>query len=153
MRKLRDISKTSKVNEIKIKYEGETFRFNLNEELSINTAKINTELKEQPSYYGFLLLLRNRLLTQKEDLERQSDKRYAHVYLRTAEKINPKTNRPFSDKAAIQTAMEDTEYNNIRTKFIQAKQNYNDINSCVVSFEQRAQLIQSLSANLRNENK
>lgn len=153
MKKLKDISKTSKVNEIRIKYDGEIFKFNLGEELSINTTKINTELKEQPSYYGFLLLLRNRLLTQKEDLERQADKRYAHIYLKTAEKINPKTNRPYSDKAAIQTAIEDEQYNIARTKFIQAKQNYNDINSCVISFEQRAQLIQSLSANLRNENK
>lgn len=153
MKKLKTLSSKSKVNIIKIKYDGETFTFNLSEELSINVEKLNQELKEQPSYYGFLLLLRNRLLTVKEDLERTSDKRYAHIYLKTCEKINPKTNRPYSDKAAIQMAIEDETYNEYRSKFTKAKQNYNDINACVTAFEQRATLIQSLSANIRNENK
>lgn len=153
MRKLKSLATKSKVNDIKIKYDGETFSFNLGEELSINPEKINQELKEQPSYYGFLLLLRNRLLTLKEDLERQSDKRYAHVYLKSCDKTNPKTNRPYSDKAAIQMAIEDESYNDARVKFLKAKQNYNDINACVTAFEQRATLIQSLSANLRNESK
>lgn len=151
MRKLKEIASKSKINEIKIRYQGETFKFNLNEELSINPHKISQELKEQPGYYGFLLLLRNRLLTIKEDLERQKDKTYAHVYLTFSEKTNPKTNRPYSDKAAIQKALDSTKYNDAVEKYLKAKQDYNDINSCVSSFEQRANMIQTLSANIRNE--
>lgn len=153
MGKLKSISSGSKINEIRIKYNGETFRFNLNEELSITPSKINKELEEQPSYYGFLLLLRNRLLTVKEDLERQMDKAYAHIYLKTCEAINGKTNRPYSDKAAIQKALSSEKYNDAKQAFIKARQDYNDINSCVVAFEQRASLIQSISANLRNESR
>lgn len=153
MGRLKDISSNSKVNEIKIKYGGETFKFNLNEELSINTNKLNQEIKDQPSYYGFLLLLRNRLLTIKEDLERQKDKVYAHQYLKTCDKINPSTNRPYSDKAAIQKALASVEYNSISKEYFKARQDFNDINSCVTAFEQRSSLIQSLSANLRHETK
>lgn len=148
---LKDISSTSKINDIYIKYDGETFKFNLNKELSISPDKINKELTEQPSYYGFLLLLRNRLLAIKEDLEREADKVYASKYLSTCDKINSKTNRPFSDKAAIQMALASGSYNLAKDKAIKAKQNFNDINSCVTAFEQRATLIQSLAANIRNE--
>lgn len=146
------ISKDSKVNEIKIKYNGETFKFNLNEELSINTTKLNQEIKEQPSYYGFLLLLRNRLLTVKEDLELEKDKVYAHQYLKTSDAINPSTNRPYSDKAAVQKALSAKAYIEASQKFLKAKQDHNDINSCVIAFEQRSNLIQTLSSNLRKEN-
>ena len=149
--KLIDIVKNSKINEIKIKYDGETFRFNLREELSITPSKINAEIKEQPGYYGWLLLLRNRLLTVKDDLERQVDKVYAKHYLKTCDEINPKTNRPYSDKAAIQKALATEEYNDIKAKSIKAKQSYNDINSCIMAFEQRSNLIQTLAANLRKE--
>jgi hypothetical protein len=150
-KRLGEISAKSKVNEIKIKYNGETFRFNLNEELSINPKKLNEELKEQPSYYGFLLLLRNRLLTTKEDLEIQKDKVYAHNYLKTSDAINPSTNRPYSDKAAVQKALSAKSYIEASQSFLKAKQDYNDINSCVMAFEQRSSLIQSLSANVRAE--
>jgi hypothetical protein len=151
MSKLNSIVKSSKINEIKIKYDGETFKFNLNEELSINPKKINEQLKEQPSYYGWLLLLRNRLLTMSEDLERQVDKVYSSIYLATSDKINPKTNRPYSDKAAVQKALGSEKYNDIKAKQLKAKQNFNDINAVVRAFEQRANLIQTLSSNLRSE--
>lgn len=151
IKKLENIVKKSQINEIKLKYNGEVFKFNLNEELSIDTAKINRELKEQPSYYGWLLLLRNRLLTVKEDLERQVEKEYARVYNLYSEKINPKTNRVYSDKACIQKALNSENYNDLKKKAIKAKRDWLDINSCVIAFEQRSTLIQTLSANMRSE--
>jgi hypothetical protein len=151
MSRLNKIVKDSKINEIRIKYDGELFKFNLSSELSITEEKINSELKEQPAYYGWLLLLRNRLLTQMEDLEREVDKIYAHIYLSQSDKINPKTNRPFSDKAAIQKALSSEKYNSMKAKLIKAKLNYNDIVACVKAFEQRASLIQTLASNLRKE--
>jgi len=141
----------SSINDITIKYGKETFNFNLVEELSINENKINEELKEQPSYYGFLLLLQSRLLTVKEDTQRQADSKYASKYLKASEKKNPNTGRNYSDKAAIQIALADEGYNLAVKRALQAKQDYNIITSCVRSFEQRAHLIQSLAANQRRE--
>jgi hypothetical protein len=152
MSKLSKIVSESKVNDITIKHDGETFKFNLAEELSINPNKINSQIKEQPSYYGWLLLLRNRLMVHKKDLERQVDKVYSKEYLKYSDKVNPKTNRPFSDKACIQKALASDDYNDIKKKFLNAEKNYNDINSCVIAFEQRATLIQTLAANQRKEN-
>jgi len=154
MSKGRKISKytNSSITDVKIRFNGETFKFNLAEELSINEAKLNDELKEQPSYYGFMKMLQARLLTVKEDLERQADKTYASKYLKAAEAINPTTNRVYSDKAAIQKALANEDYNKILEKSIKAKEDYNIVDACVRSFEQRASLIQTLAANMRREN-
>lgn len=151
MANLKEIVRKSKVNEISIKYEKEHFQFNLNEELSINPDKITKELQEQPSYYGFLLLLRNRLLTVKEDKLRQLEKIESQLYMKYCSKINGKTNRPYSDKNAKEMVYANDKYNDAKISHIKAIQNYNDINACVMAFEQRATLIQSISANLRNE--
>lgn len=151
MSRLGKLVNNSKVNEINIKYGKEKFSFNLNEELSITPSRINEELKSQPSYYGFLLLLRNRLLTTKEDKERESEKVYSMLYQKYCEKINPKTNRPYADKNAKELVIGSKRYNEAKIEFIKAKQDFNDIDSCVRAFEQRATLIQTLAANLRKE--
>ena len=151
MANLKDIVKSSKVNEIVIKYGKETFKFNLNEELSINPEKIMKELQEQPSKYGFLLLLRNRLLTLKEDKGRELDKLDSRLYMKFCNEVNPKTNRPYSDKNAKEMVYGNKKYNEAKIEHIQSIQNYNDINACVYAFEQRASLIQTIAANLRAE--
>ena len=148
---LKSLSSQSRINIIKIKYDNETIKFNLSEELSINPNKIKKQLEEQPSYYGFLLLLRTRLLTIKEDKEREAEKTYSNIYKAYSEKINPKTNRAYSDKAAEKLVEGSTKYNEARKEAIQAKQDYNLINSCVIAFEQRATLMQTIAANIRSE--
>ena len=149
---LKEIVKKSKVNKVKLKHGGETFEFNLHEEVSISPSKIQRELQDQPGYYGFLLLLRSRLLTIKEDREREKDKIHSSIYLKACDQINPKTNRPYSDKAAVHKATSSKGYNDAAEKFIKAKHEYNIINSCVMAFEQRSSLLQTLAANIRKEN-
>ena len=62
MKNLKKYSNSSSLMNIKIKYGEEIFKFNLKEELEINEDKINSELKEQPSIYGFLTLLHKKLM-------------------------------------------------------------------------------------------
>lgn len=137
--------------DIKLKYNGETFKFNLYEELSINPEKINHELKEQPSYYSFLLLLQSKLLVLKEDKEREMEKAYAKEYSNLAVKINPQTNRVFSDKLAKELSIATERYQKANIEYLTAKNDYGIIQSAVKGFEQRFSLIQTLSANLRRE--
>lgn len=152
MGKLLDIVKNSKINKIKIEFNGEKFNFNLVEELSISQSKLNSELKDQPSYYGFLLLLRNKLLTVRDDKERLLDQVSAGEYKKLCETTNPKTNRLYADKTAKELVFLSPKYNKAKEEFLKARQDYNDINSCVLAFEQRSTLIQTLAANIRKEN-
>lgn len=137
--------------EVKIKFEGQVFKFNLNEELSINPDRINQELKEQPSHYAFLLLLQSKLLVYKEDREREMERVYAEKYSKYCEKINPKTNRPYADKLAKEMAIASTDYQEAHKKFLSSKKDLGIIQACVKGFDQRFSLIQTISANLRKE--
>lgn len=150
-KKLRSLVKNSSLMEVKVKYNDETFRFNLNDELSINIDKINSELTEQPSYYSFLTLLQSKLIVFKEDCEREVDKIYAKKYSRLCEKINPNTNRIYSDKLAKELAIASEEYQKAFKKMLSAKNDVGIIQACVKGFDQRFSLIQTLSANLRKE--
>lgn len=145
-------SRKSSITQVKIKYGSEVFRFNLTDELSISELKINEELKEQPSYYGFLKMLQARLLTVKEDTEAESNKAYSSAYLKACETRNPNTNRNYSDKTAREIAIANDNYNKKLKQSIKAKEDYNLIDACVKAFEQRASLIQTLAANMRKEN-
>jgi hypothetical protein len=151
MGKLSEIISKTKVTHIKLEFNGEKFKFNLIDELVISEKRIQKELEEQPSYYGFLLLLRNRLLTVKEDAERELEKVSAHEYKRFCETNNPKTNRLYADKTAKELVYLSPKYDRVKRKSIKAKQDYNDINACVLAFDQRSNLMQTIAANLRRE--
>lgn len=150
-KKLDKYLRKSSIDEVVLDYKGEKFIFKLSEELQINEKKINSEIKDQPSYYGFLKLLQSKLISEKEDNERKVDYIYARLYKLNSEKINPKTKRFFSDKAVIQLVLQNDKYNKALKKAIKSREDLNIINSCVRAFEQRAELIQTISANLRRE--
>lgn len=142
---------SSSLMQVKLKYNGESFRFNLVDELSISPDKINSELKDQPTYYSFLLLLQSKLIVYKEDCERELSKIYARKYIKFSEKKNPLTGRNYSDKLAKELAIDSEEYQSAYKKLLGAKNDLGIIQSCVRGFEQRSSLIQTLSANLRKE--
>lgn len=150
-KKLKSLVSKSTLMDIKLKYNGEVFKFNLHEELSINPDRINQELKEQPSHYSFLLLLQSKLLILKEDKEMEMDKAYAKEYSRLANKINSLTNRVYSDKLAKELAIASDGYQSAVKGYLTAKNDLGLIQSAVRGFEQRFSLIQTLSANLRRE--
>lgn len=150
-KKLKAYVEKSNLMDIKLKYNGETFKFNLHTELSINPDRINQELKEQPSHYSFLLLLQSKLLVTKEDREREMNKAYAKEYSRLCEKVNPKTGRAYSDKLAKELAISSDKYQDTYKDYLTAKNDLGIIASAVRGFEQRFSLIQTLSANLRRE--
>lgn len=141
----------SKVTDIKIKYDGEVFRFNLGKELSINQDRLNDELISQPSYYGFLIMLQNKLLIVKEDKERIMEKTFAKEFKKLLSSVNPNTNRNYSEKLAKELVLSSDNYDKTRIQFIKAKSDYLIMVSAVRAFEQRSSLVQTLSANTRSE--
>jgi hypothetical protein len=136
---------------IKIQYGEEKVAFNLYEELKISPEKINDELMRQPGYYGFLLLLHKKLLTEFERAKTKRNKTWGKLYLKAKEMKSTATGRLFTDDMAKAYVEKHPEFLDITEACIVAKDNADTIYSCVKAFEQRKDLIQSISSNLRNE--
>jgi len=141
----------SKLMDIKIVYQGERIKFNLFEELVINENKVNSELKDQPGYYGFLLLLHKKLIRVSEDKKIEADKLWGKSFTDWKGEKDTATGRPHSKEMAKEMANQDEPWLKAISNYFKAKEQAGIIDSCVRSFEQRGHLIQSIAANLRKE--
>lgn len=56
---------------ISVKYKGKIVTINITKELSIDENIINSQLKNIPSSYAFLCLLRDNLIKKRDALERE----------------------------------------------------------------------------------
>src|SRR5690606_10749545 len=120
-------------------------------ELVISEKQINNEITEQPSHYAFLSLLLNKLETIKVDREAQLNKVRANKFIKFKKRIDPTTNRAYNNDIAEAKTILDPEYIRAEKAAIKAKEDWAVIKTCVESFNQRASLIQSLSANIRKD--
>lgn len=120
-------------------------------ELKISEAIISTEIKNQPSKYGFLLLLHKKLLTAFEEAKLKRGKIIGMLTLEGKEKLQPHTNRPFTDDMVKAWVESHKKYLEASQACIAAKDAADAIYACVKGFEQRKDLLQTLSSNQRNE--
>ena len=148
--KLRGYAKTKALMDINIKYGDESFSFNLFEELQINESLIMRELKNNPSSYGFLTMLHKKLIRKKKDTELEKDKLYASLHIKA--KQNTELFGKVPTKEDISQMVENTKsYQIMRADHIKVVHDCDIIEACVRAFEQRASLLQTISANLRKE--
>lgn len=136
---------------IEINYGGKVIRFNLYDELKIddtNAGTLGNELKFQPSSYGFLILLHKKLLSTFETLKQRRKKAWASAYL-SAKKSSQTGTRFLPDEMAKAEADNDSKYNKLTLLCIKAKDDADTIFACMKSFEQRKDLLQTLSSNNR----
>jgi hypothetical protein len=131
--------------------ENEKFNFNLFKEIKINEANVKQELINQPSAYAFLTMLHKELLKKLGDLKVNETKAYAKAYIKNKTQTNKDTGRPNSDDLAKQKSELDILYIKAQRAVIAMAHDVGIIESCVRSFEQRASLLQTLSANSRKE--
>ena len=139
----------SEVNQISIRYKNEDFEFSLWQELSIDEDNIEKELKTQPSYYGFLLLLQKKLNTRFEDFKRRRRKVYGKLLLRAkSQKVG---SRFMNDETARAWVESHPQFDKITKLCIKAKDDADTIYAAVQGFQQRKDLLQTLSSNRRKE--
>ena len=141
----------SKLMDISITYGKKKFTFNLFEELQINEQLIENELLNQPSYYGYLGMLRNKLQRRVDDLSIEVDKKYAHFYLKY-KNDSKETNKAEAARSAKYKAEKNPLYTGLRKKLSKAKEDLGSIKVCLDSFEQRSRMVQSINTNRRQEN-
>jgi len=151
MNKLRKYFSKSDLMNLKIIYGEEIFKFNLFEELTISEDKINAEAKEQPSAYGFLGLLAIQLKKIKKEKENDLNMEYSRLYLLNKDKKDPSTGRPMSKDFIEAKIVTNLSYQAKLKILWQAEADAENLDTCVKSFEQRANMIQTLSANVRKD--
>ena len=120
-------------------------------ELRLDERVLNEEMKGQASKYGFCLLLVGKLKTIFEELKVEKDRTYGRLYFKAKEQKSTSTGRYLSDDMAKAWVEKHPQYIKACLACIKAKDNVDTIYSCIKSFEQRKDLAQSISSNLRNE--
>lgn len=151
MGRLKGYAKSSDIMNINISFGKEQYVFNLYEEAVVSEVVINKEIKEQPTSYAFLTMLQTRLNRVVADAEKEMEKKYSEVYNRYKEKVNDATGRVYDKDYASHIANANPGYQRKKEAFIKAKEDLGIVSTCVKAFEQRAFLIQTLSANIRKE--
>lgn len=142
----------TKISEVKddhvnIMYNGKKITIDVTEELRINEQVINSQLKEMPSSYSFLLLLRSNAIKERNLLDRQKDIAYSEAYLFYKDSnSNGMTNEKANHKANT-----NSKYTSLYEKWLKACNKVSILDDICKSFESRQTIIQTLSANLRKE--
>ena len=149
--KLLKYAESSDIMNITIKYGRERFSFNLNEELRINENIINSQIKDQPTSYAFLTMLQQKLIKLAKDKEFELQKIYARQLESLRGGKDPSTGRPPSKDSCEVIILASDEYQEKAKELVLIESNANTIRRAVEAFEQRKDILQTLSANLRKE--
>lgn len=149
MSKIKKIASRSSIMDISIKYGKDVVKFNLFEELVVDENKLNDELKNQPSYYGFLAMLMAKLKRVMEDKKAELNKIEKELFLEYKEDKDPHTGRPYSNDMAEASIVSEPDYIKALDNYNKAEEDYNIVKACVDAFTQRSHLIQTISANMR----
>lgn len=152
MGKIQKYAAKSQIMDISIHFGEESFSFNLHEELEISEERLQREIQGQPSSFAFLSMLHKKLLKVAKDQEMKMKAVRAQQYLNWKQDINPETSRPYSDDQSDAYAEVSKKYQEALKEYLDAFDMVNTIETAVKSFEMRANLIQTLSANSRSKN-
>lgn len=149
MKKVKRYAEKSRLMDVSISYGDEDFHFNLFAELVIDENTINNELMVQPSSYAFLSMLHKKVLRIAKDKKAETEKIYANKYVLYKKQIDTDTNRQNPKETAKELAIRSKDYQNSLQEYHKAEEDAGIIEVCVKAFEQRKDLIQTLSANIR----
>jgi len=119
---------------------------NISRELEINENIINSQLKNIPSNYAFLCLLRDKIIKRRDKLEKEKDYAYSKAWLYYKESDNRLNNDTVSHKALTSKI-----YIKANDKYLKALDKANRFISICKAYESRERIIQTLSANIRKQ--
>lgn len=131
---------------ISVKYKGKIVTINITKELSIDENIINPQLKNIPSSYAFLCLLRDNLIKKRDTLEREKNIAYSKAWLFYKESDNRLNNDTANHKAMV-----NPKYLSIEERYLKAVHKANKLISICRAYESRERIIQTLSANIRKQ--
>lgn len=131
---------------ISVKHKGKIVTINITKELSIDENIINSQLKNIPSSYAFLCLLRDNLIKKRDALEREKNIAYSKAWLFYKESDNRLNNDTANHKAMV-----NPKYLSVEERYLKAVHKANKLISICRAYESRERIIQTLSANIRKQ--
>lgn len=146
--KLNKYASKSELMNMSIKYGDEHFKFNLFEELAINENVINKELRGQTQSQAFLAILHKKLIRLAADKKIELDKQKARVWLKgKKDQINGRVPTKEDLRAMVDADIKSIKLSQL---VVDLEHQCNLLETCVRTFETRAHMLQTVSANTRN---
>ena len=146
----KEIQQITSVNKIKndklvIIYKGKRHVIDITRELQVDENIINSQLKQHPSNYAFLSLIKDSYINQRNKLQREMETAYhkAWVYYKESGGI--------SNDLAEHKAASNPKYLSISERYEKINFKANKLISVCKAYESREKIIQSLNANLRKQ--
>lgn len=144
-----ELAKELKDGEIVIKLPSGVLKGNYFQDLKINPSALNSELQNQPARYAFWAMIVNlqrafveRLKTELSEYEAQ-----LYLYLRSQKSGSEK----MTEKVIEATIMLDTKRRKMADELLRQRLKLEHLVSILTAFQQRKDMLMTLSANLRRE--
>ena len=129
---------------IRVRYKGQLVKINISKELAINENLLNTQLKQLPSNYAFLCLLRDKAIRDRDRLEKKKDAAYSRLWLFYRDTCS-------NNDTAAKKAECSSKYIKIEREHLKAIDKANKLISVCRAYESRERILQTLSANIRKQ--
>lgn len=139
--------KTVKSDVLKVRYQGKIIRINITKELSINESIINSQLKDSPSSYAFLCMLKNKYIKERDKLDREKEIAYSEAWL-----YYKSSDSKMNNDTANHKANTNKKYISIYNKWQKISNIAENLISICRAYENRENILRTISANLRKEN-
>lgn len=131
---------------LNIRYKGKNISINISKELSINENIINTQLKELPSNYAFLCLIRDDYIRKRDILEKELNRTFSEIWLFYKQSDSRLNNDTLNHKT-----LSNKRYILVEGRYMKIVSKTNKLISICRAYESRERIIQTLAANLRKQ--
>ena len=130
----------------KVKFKGKIIEIDTSKELSINENIINSQLKESPSSYAFLCLIKNHYIKLREELEDEIKKAYSEAWL-----FYKNSDSRINNDTANNKAETNKKYISLKKQYLKVSEKTDNLIAITKAFEGRENILRTISAKLRKE--
>lgn len=134
-----------KKNTLKILFRGKTYEIDLDQELMIDENLVNQSLRRSPSNYALLVMVRDRLIYKRDKLEKAKDQAYSKAWLYYKESGN------VNNETATHKAESNKAYQGALKRWLRADYEATRIISICKAYENRENILRTISANIRKQ--
>lgn len=134
------------INTLKVKFQGKILEINLNKELSINENLIDSQLKDSPSSYYILCSIRDRSIKERNALAREKEAAYSQLWIYYKD-----SNERWNNDYVTNKVLSSKKYGSICERYIKAEAKANQFISLCRAYENRDNIMRTISANLRKQ--
>lgn len=131
---------------LEIKYEGKKYKIDIKKELEIDENILNEQIRDIPSNYAFLCMLRDRAINKKNLLEAEMNQAYSQAWVYYKEADSRINNDLATNRANV-----NKKYLSLQKKYLKALDKATTLSSICRAYESRDRLIQTISSNLRKQ--